>query len=319
MGATRRAAGGIDAEADLFAHVLLRRRLALRHLDVVDAVEHADHRLLHGVEHGGGLLVALAPFVDEVLEQLADGAHFAAGGVVAVVLGVALAEVGEAGGDALGGGICKLGEAGVGGIAAGLEAAGDLLDGGRDQRLEVGPGGSAAACQDVVEARVGEAIDDRRQRLLDAVEAAELRAGLVELLGQLGDVRFEDAQAFDIGALGDAVERGAEALLELIEAIAERRERGVGGTVGEARLDALRDVGEALLEPAALDVEPARLLLLRLLGGGGSAAQLLALRGRGRAGIADGVGLVMACERFRGLVVPGVLVVRHDRIEIIER
>ena len=57
-------------EANLLANILLRRSgrrwlVRVRQLHGVDPVEHADHRLLHGIEHRSGVLLAAATLSDE--------------------------------------------------------------------------------------------------------------------------------------------------------------------------------------------------------------------------------------------------------------
>ena len=221
----------------------------------IDAVQHADDRLLHRIQHAGVVLVVVAPLVDEAFEHAADLADVAR-------LNLALLAIGEAGCGLLRGGARHLLEVGrAHGILAdeiGEALVRELARNGRKLRADLLKAGGIAVCAHAVgeEPRhplVRKLGGERAQMRVDGIEADELAPELVELVADLLDLRLREAQLLEVGARRHAAERRSHARLELVEAAAERQQRVAGVHLSERLLDAHRDLGEAMVEPRGLD------------------------------------------------------------------
>ena len=212
----------------------------------IDAVQHADDRLLHRIQHAGVVLVVVAPLVDEAFEHAANLADVArlysrssrsanrAAAFCAAALAISSRSVVRTAFWLMRSArrSCESWPAMVASCAA------DLLK----------PGGIAVCAHAVGEEPrhplVRKLGGERAQMRVDGIEADELAPELVELVADLLDLRLREAQLVEVGARRHAAERRGHARLELVEAAAERQQRVAGVHLSERLLDAHRDLGE---------------------------------------------------------------------------
>ena len=95
-------------------------------------------------------------------------------------------------------------------------------------------------------------LSERAHLILNAVETRQLGLVPLEVTRQFGEVTFDLLEAFEVGLARDTFDRGHEALLESVEALAQRLNRAVGFHLGQGLLDPEGDIGEALIQPFAV-------------------------------------------------------------------
>ncbi len=201
------------------------RGFLLGDLKRIDAIQHANDRLLHRLQHAGVVLVVVAALVDEILEHAAHFADVARLDVVDIALD-------EVGGGAL---RCRVGEILIVDVArrAAADETREALVGklyGDHAQLRVdgveaaGVGGYLhAIVEETRQALVGKLRGQRAKVRVDAVETRQLAAELTELVADLVDLPLGGAQLVEIGTRRHVAKHRVQLRLERIEAASERQ------------------------------------------------------------------------------------------------
>ena len=91
------------------------------------------------------------------------------------------------------------------------------------------------------------------QAVVDGIDALDLAARLLQMGVEAADLRLDLLEVVALEAPGDVLEGDHQALLQLLDADAERAGRLVGVDAGDGALQAVGDVDQAALQPGAAD------------------------------------------------------------------